>query len=273
MNEEKICAACGGPIVELVGKEFCSIPCFRMGRAFCKACGKPLPERKPGTGRQKTYCNRQCAQKYYQQGSLVTSPHFEIPRDRLTCKVCGGPLVQPKTGVRLYCSKRCSRLYRSYKPKGFDLTQEWGGYAPETRKVLLELQNTRQMTLAKRLATAITDEYVLRSKGHQKAFTTHTCKTCGKEFQRTKKSLLSKDYCTSKCQPSKAQLSPAGTKNPNARLTWKQVDEIRNLYKTTTTTLRELAKKYGVSIQPIHKIVHYKSWKPEDDPRQKGARS
>lgn len=60
-------------------------------------------------------------------------------------------------------------------------------------------------------------------------------------------------------------LTSSGQMNPSAKLTWKQVDEIRKTYikgskKFGTTAL---AKKYGVSNVMISKIVRNKSWNKE----------
>ena len=53
--------------------------------------------------------------------------------------------------------------------------------------------------------------------------------------------------------------------NPAARLTLKQVSEIRKLYKSNKkNTLKFLAKKYSVAFCTIHKIIQNKTWKKEE---------
>ena len=54
--------------------------------------------------------------------------------------------------------------------------------------------------------------------------------------------------------------APAGADNPNARLTWEEVREIRKLYKQPKVTLGVLAKKFGVSDSTISNVIlgrHY----------------
>lgn len=52
-----------------------------------------------------------------------------------------------------------------------------------------------------------------------------------------------------------------GLNNGNVKLTQKQVDRIRELYKTGNYYQWELGKKYGVWQGQIGKIINYKSWK------------
>ncbi len=47
------------------------------------------------------------------------------------------------------------------------------------------------------------------------------------------------------------------TKNPNAKLTEKDVQEIRS----SIQSLKELSLLYGISITHVHRIKRYKSWK------------
>lgn len=52
------------------------------------------------------------------------------------------------------------------------------------------------------------------------------------------------------------------------KLTWEQVDEIRELAKTKTN-LAEIGRQYGVSRNAIFFIVEEIHWRPENDPRRK----
>lgn len=52
-----------------------------------------------------------------------------------------------------------------------------------------------------------------------------------------------------------------GESHGMARLTEKEVLEIRSRHAATHPTLRDLAVLYNVSLQSIHRIVHRKSWK------------
>lgn len=52
----------------------------------------------------------------------------------------------------------------------------------------------------------------------------------------------------------------AGEKNPSAKLTWKNVEEIRQKYVPKSYSLNMLAKEYMVSKAVILKIIHNESW-------------
>lgn len=66
-----------------------------------------------------------------------------------------------------------------------------------------------------------------------------------------------KAACSGKNNP---MFGRTGEKNPSAKLTWKQVKEIRLYYKEGITRV-DLAKKYGVSFQNISSILNNKIWK------------
>ena len=53
----------------------------------------------------------------------------------------------------------------------------------------------------------------------------------------------------------------AGEAHAMHKLTRESVDEIRRLHATGNYFLRELAEKFGVSLQAIHGIVTFKNWK------------
>lgn len=55
----------------------------------------------------------------------------------------------------------------------------------------------------------------------------------------------------------------AGEKNPAAKLTLAQVNEIRQRYKTGGISQRQLAKHFGVGKTIIGSIVRGEKWKPE----------
>ena len=134
--------------------------------------------------------------------------------------------------------------------------EEWGSYAPETRKILKELQFLKLDGTAKRLAIAIDREYVRCKRNSSGAYVTYVCKSCGKKFRRQKWSPRSKEYCNDdRCRPK------SGT------LTWELVDEIRNLYTNGRLSRNALAQKYGVSESRISAVVDYRTWKPECDLR------
>ena len=52
-----------------------------------------------------------------------------------------------------------------------------------------------------------------------------------------------------------------GEKHPGARLTEKQIIEIRSLYKPYTMTAKMLSKKYEISISNIYSVLKNKIWK------------
>lgn len=58
-----------------------------------------------------------------------------------------------------------------------------------------------------------------------------------------------------------AAVSNPGEKNPAAKLTIKQVDEIRNNYKNEDISQSSLAKYFGVSQTMISNIVRRQNWK------------
>jgi len=60
----------------------------------------------------------------------------------------------------------------------------------------------------------------------------------------------------------------AGENGANAKLTWERVDEIRSLYAAGDISQREIGRRYGISHNTIGRIVTYKTWKPEWDPRK-----
>jgi hypothetical protein len=53
--------------------------------------------------------------------------------------------------------------------------------------------------------------------------------------------------------------APAGERHPNAKLTQAQVDAIR-LERNAGDTLREIAERYGVTLQNIHYITSGERW-------------
>lgn len=57
-----------------------------------------------------------------------------------------------------------------------------------------------------------------------------------------------------------------GEKNPNNKLSNKEVEEIRNLYKTGEYRQATLAKKFGVSFQAISRIVRGEGRKKQNGP-------
>ena len=54
------------------------------------------------------------------------------------------------------------------------------------------------------------------------------------------------------------------SKKGNPKLTWKQVIEIREKYKNTKITQKELAKEYGISRYTISDITNNKRWRNEN---------
>ena len=57
--------------------------------------------------------------------------------------------------------------------------------------------------------------------------------------------------------------------NTHSPIAWEQVDEIRNLYTSRNMTLGALAVKYSINKGTVCRIVNFKTWKPENDPRRK----
>ena len=59
----------------------------------------------------------------------------------------------------------------------------------------------------------------------------------------------------------KYKISHSGDKNSQAKLTWSQVNEIREFYDKTDVTKASLARKYNVTNRTIFLIVNNLSWK------------
>jgi hypothetical protein len=53
----------------------------------------------------------------------------------------------------------------------------------------------------------------------------------------------------------------SGEKNPNSKLTESQVQEIRDLYKTGSFTMVQLAEKFGMSRRSISAVINKERWK------------
>ena len=53
----------------------------------------------------------------------------------------------------------------------------------------------------------------------------------------------------------------SGEKNPNSKLTESQVKEIRDLYKTGSFTMVQLAEKFGMSRRSISAVINKERWK------------
>ena len=252
--EPKTCAACGGLIITGFREEFCSLECYRAGRAFCKYCGKALEQKDHWP--KKVFCNPVCGKRYRTVGSSIHPSYWEEAR-RSTCKMCNKPIEQPqKGGRRLFCGQACSHRYHHTKNMGLSITEKWGSYAPETRKALREVEMLAGTGVATHIATSIDREYILRRPDIPRqlrgGITLHICKTCGKEFHRKTKTHRSRDYCSYACQHEK---EPEPKK-----LTWEQVEEIRILYEQGMTQAT-IAEKYDVSSSHIHLLVRRHLWK------------
>lgn len=278
------CAACGGTLPENHNKryggykDFCSPECLRSGSSHCKACGKVLPQRSRA---RRDFCGRACRESHYSRGA--DNP-YQKERYRLTCKRCEKPIIQPKRGGRVFCSRKCGYSYKRETRYGINHTEKWGQYAPETRKVLRELEYAKMPMTAKRLATAIDHEYTLKEGRPSITFggiqgygewSIYICKRCEKEFHCRENSPQSKDYCSYRCQRKTEQGIESGKwwlrgeNNPHTKVTWEQVDEIRNIYANGQISCRKLGEKYGLSADGVHAIVSGRNWKPENDPRRK----
>ncbi len=51
-----------------------------------------------------------------------------------------------------------------------------------------------------------------------------------------------------------------GDKNPASKLTWEIVDDIREIYKSGESSIRKLAKRYGVSNMTIENVIKNRTW-------------
>lgn len=51
-----------------------------------------------------------------------------------------------------------------------------------------------------------------------------------------------------------------GESHPIAKLTWKEVDAIRDAREDYGLTYRELAERYGVTLWCIRDVCNYRSW-------------
>jgi len=52
-----------------------------------------------------------------------------------------------------------------------------------------------------------------------------------------------------------------GERNPQAKLTWERVNEIRSCYKSGKWIQRELAAKFSISPRQVRNIIYNKQWK------------
>lgn len=52
-----------------------------------------------------------------------------------------------------------------------------------------------------------------------------------------------------------------GEKNPNSKLTESEVKEIRDMYKTGSFTMVQLAEKFGMSRRSISAVINKERWK------------
>ncbi len=59
-----------------------------------------------------------------------------------------------------------------------------------------------------------------------------------------------------------------GENNPIAKLTWEKVDEMRRLREEECWELKPLADKFGCKIMNASCVCSYKTWKPENRPKQ-----
>lgn len=55
-----------------------------------------------------------------------------------------------------------------------------------------------------------------------------------------------------------------GERNGRARLSWNQVQAIRDRYAIGNIGQRPLAREFGVSMSQIGRIVHYEAWTTDD---------
>lgn len=262
----KTCAVCGVAFTHPgLGRyqDFCSVEHRNMGRAHCKQCGEPLIQ---GEKVKKDFCSGGLCQGRYYRARAIINPSLLEERNRMTCKCgCGKTFSQPKRGgAKQFYNESHGARYRRAVAHGMDLSQPWGGYGPETRKVLYALQNTNQMGLAQQLANAIDREYMLRVRIKKEVLITYHCKKCKREFRRQVNSLGSRDYCN-ECLKTNLR----GENGPLSKLTYEQADEIKHLYVTQHLTSIQLAKMYGVCSSSILNIIHNRTYKPEDDPRRK----
>lgn len=52
-----------------------------------------------------------------------------------------------------------------------------------------------------------------------------------------------------------------GEKHPKAKVTAREVRDMRDLYATGEYTMRDLAEMYGLSLSPVRRILRRKTWK------------
>lgn len=264
------CAACGISFTwKGYGKsgEFHSPECYRAGRSDCKYCHEPLEQ--PANGAKREFCPRPkpCASRYYRARGDISALLIE-EYERTTCIFCDGPIEQPKTGGRrIFCEKRVckTRYYRSQKSNQ-NFLEKWGGYLPETRKLLLYVENHLGLGTAKQLALAISREYAPRKQGNPErirgAYLKCVCKTCGQEFRRRPWGTESREYCDLHVLKGLHSI----------KFTWELADEARYLFEVEHWSMAAIARKYGVNPSAIQKIVNYLRWKPENDPRRKAVK-
>jgi group I intron endonuclease len=55
-------------------------------------------------------------------------------------------------------------------------------------------------------------------------------------------------------------ISYLGEKNPAAKLTWTTVGELRELYSSGSYTYKDLATKYGISVDLVGKVIREEKW-------------
>lgn len=61
------------------------------------------------------------------------------------------------------------------------------------------------------------------------------------------------------------QAARSGEDHYGAKLTWREVREMRTTYKANGVSERDLARRYGVGRTTVSKILKYKTWRESDD--------
>lgn len=203
----------------------------------CEHCGKPFKTR-PAFYRRRDhhFCSKQC---FYASGHLQPKRHTKLaPRVVIHCAYCSRAFnVRASQQTRQYCSYRC----RGLATRGENSPVWQGGY--EKRRQLHNLTPPEWSALR---------EKILQRDAHK-------CFRCGNAAD----TIHHMDKNTTNNEPSNLVTVCKGChfaihrKAP--KLTPMQVREIRQ--STLSSSRRELAQKFNVSVSTIQHIQNGRSWR------------
>lgn len=90
---------------------------------------------------------------------------------------------------------------------------------------------------------------------------TKTCLECDEAFHVKPSSVLKGwgKFCSWFCRNTHGHIQ--GSRNPNAKMSWDKVVEMRERYRPYKVSVRRLASEYGLSVQQTFDILKGRAWK------------